>query len=78
MENKILRILSFVMVAMFAFTIMGLIAGAEEWDIPVIEEITEEEMGEEIIEEEVVEAFAEVTEAEAEVALYDGHLNCVR
>ena len=71
MEKKILRILSFVMVAMFAFTIMGLTVGAEEWDIPVIEEVTEEEMEEELIEEEFVEAL-EVTEAEAEAALYDG------
>ena len=30
MEKKILRILSFVMVAMFAFTLMGFIVGAEE------------------------------------------------
>ena len=71
MENKILRILSFVMVAMFAFTIMGLIVGAEEWDIPVIEEVAEEEMGEEIVEEEVVEAYAEVTREEAYFEVLD-------
>ena len=57
MKKKILRILSFVMVAMFAFTIMGLTVGAEEWDIPVIEEVTEEEMEEELVEEEFVEPF---------------------
>ena len=64
MEKKFLRILSFVMVAMFAFTLMGLTVGAEEWDIPVIEEITEEEMGEELVEEEVVETFSEGDEAQ--------------
>jgi hypothetical protein len=43
MGNKFLRILSFIMVAAFAFTLMGLAVSAEEWDIPVIEEVAEEE-----------------------------------
>ena len=71
MKKKILRILSFVMVAMFAFTMMGFMVGAEEWDIPVIEEITEEEMEEELVEEEFVEPFAEVTREEAYFEVLD-------
>ena len=48
MEKKFLRILSFVMVAMLAFTLTGLMISAEEVDIPVIEEVTEDELAEEL------------------------------
>ncbi len=71
MEKKILRILSFVMIAMFAVTCMGLSIGAEEEiDIPVIEEITEEEMTEELPEEEV-ELYSEGTVAMIGETPYD-------
>ncbi len=58
MKKKFLRILSFAMVAVFAFAAMGLAISAEEIDIPVIEEITEEELGEALPEEDV-ELYAE-------------------
>lgn len=45
------------MIAVFAFGCMGLSISAEELDIPVIEEVTEDEMAEEIPEE-VVEVYA--------------------
>ena len=53
MEKKILRILSFLMIAVFAFGVMGLSISAEELDIPVIEEVAEEDMAEANAEEEV-------------------------
>ena len=76
MKKKFLRILSFAMVAVFAFAAMGLAISAEEIDIPVIEEITEEELGEALPEEDV-ELYAEgetsqsfqVLEADGETAV---------
>ena len=68
MEKKILRILSFLMIAIFAFGVMGLSISAEKLDIPVIEEVAEEELTEASGEEEVELYVADTTVA----ALYNG------
>ena len=57
MGKKMMRILSFLMVAMLAFCLMGLIASAEETIVPEIDEVSADELA---AKEEEVELYAEV------------------
>ncbi|MBQ2941053.1 MAG: hypothetical protein IJD97_02340 [Clostridia bacterium] len=74
MKKEFLHIFSFVMIAIFTFSCIGAVSAEETFDIPVIEEVSEEELAEVLPEEEaeLYEETAEVTKEEAEAALYDG------
>ena len=61
MKKEFLHIFSFVMIAIFTFFCIGAVSAEETFDIPVIEEVSEEELAEVFQEEEDVEMMGEET-----------------
>ncbi len=71
MKKEFLHIFSFVMIAIFTFSCIGAVSAEETFDIPVIEEVSEEELAEVLPEEADVEMMEEETEIAKEEAYFE-------